>query len=73
MKRELKSNLQPIGIVFIGEPALDAGGTLRAVFTLHFDAAARKIMQGTSSSFTLLHDVKIVNIANFERFRQKSL
>ena len=68
MKHELESNLQPIRIVFIGEPALDAGGTLRAFFTFHFDAAARNIMQGTSSSFTLLHDVKIVNNGGFERF-----
>ena len=58
LKRQLKSNLKPIRIVFIGEPAFDAGGPLRKFFTMYFDAAARNIMQGTSSSFTLLHDVK---------------
>ena len=57
LKRQLKSSLKPIRIVFTGEPALDAGGALREFFTLYFDAAARYIKQGTSSSFTLLHDV----------------
>ena len=68
MKRQLKSSLKPIRIVFIGEPAFDAGGPLREFFTLYFDAAARNIMQGTSSSFTLLHDVKKLNNGDFERF-----
>ena len=58
LKRQLKSSLKPIRIVFIGEPAFDAGGPLREFFILYFDAAARNIMQGTSSSLTLLLDVK---------------
>ena len=29
LKRQLKSSLKPIRIAFIGEPAFDAGGTLR--------------------------------------------
>ena len=68
MKRQLKSGLTPIRIVFIGEPTFDAGDPLRELFTLYFDAAARNIMQGTSSSFTLLHDVKKLNNGDFERF-----
>ena len=68
MKRQLKSSLKPIRIVFIGEPAFDAGGPLREFFTLYFDAAARTVMQGTSSSFTLLYDVKKLNNGDFERF-----
>ena len=68
LKRQLKSSLKPIHIVFIGEPAFDTGGPLREFFTLYFDAAARNIMQGTSSSFTLLHDVKKLNNGDFERF-----
>ena len=48
MKRQLKSSLKPIRIVFIGEPAFDAGGPLREFFTLYFDAAARNITQVTS-------------------------
>ena len=68
MKRQLKSRRKPIPIVFIGEPAFDAGGPLREFFTLHFDAAARNIMQGTNRSFTLLHDVKKLNNGDFERF-----
>ena len=51
LKRQLKSSLKPIHIVFIGEPAFDAGGPVREFFTLYFVAAARNIMQGTSSSF----------------------
>ena len=68
LKRHLKSSLKPIHIVFIGEPVFDAGGPLREFFTLYFDAAARNIMQGTSRSFTLLHDVKKLNNGDFERF-----
>ena len=68
LKRQLKSSLKPIRIVFIGEPAFDAGGPLREFFTLDFDAAARNIVQGTSSSFTLLHDVRKLNNGDFERF-----
>ena len=68
LKRQLKSSLKPIGIVFIGESAFDACGPLRAFFTLYFDAATRNIMQGTRSSFTLLHDVKKLNNGDFERF-----
>ena len=68
LKRQLKSSLKPIRIAFIGEPAFDAGGSLREFFTLYIDAAARNIMQGTSSSFTLLHDVKKLNNGDFERF-----
>ena len=40
----------------MGEPAFDAGGPLRDIFTLYFDAAARNIMQGTGSSFNLKYD-----------------
>ena len=65
MKRQLKSSRKPIPIVFIGEPAFDAGCPLREFFTLYFDAAARNIMQGTNRSFTLLHDL---NNGDFERF-----
>ena len=68
LKRQLKPNVKPICIVFIGEPAFDAGGSLREFFTLYFDAAARNIMQGTSSSFTLLHDVKKLNNGDFKSF-----
>ena len=68
MKRQLKSSRKPIPIVFIGETAFDAGGPLRAFFTLYFDAAARNIMQGTNRSFTLLHDVKKLSNGDFERF-----
>ena len=68
LKRQLKSSLKPIRIVLIGEPTCDAGGPLREFFTLYFDAAARNIMQGTSNSFTLLHDVKKLNNGDFERF-----
>ena len=68
MKRQLKSSRKPIPIAFIGEPAFDAGGPLRAFFTLYFDAAARNIMQGTNRSFTLLHDVKKLSNGDFERF-----
>ena len=68
LKRQLKSSLKPIRIVFIGEPAFDTGGPRREFFTLYFDDAARNIMQGTSSSFTLLHDVKKSNRGDFERF-----
>ena len=68
LKRQLKLSLKPIRIVFIGEPVFDAGGPLRKFFTLYFDAAARNIMQGTSNSFTLLHDVKKLNNGDFERF-----
>ena len=55
LKRQLKSSLKPIRIVFIRKPAFDAGGPLREFFTLLFHATARSIMQGSSSSFTLLH------------------
>ena len=58
LKCQLKSSVKPIRIVFIGEPAFGAGGPLRELFILYFDAAARNIMQGTSSSFTLIHNVK---------------
>ena len=68
MKRQLKSSIKPIRIVFIGELAFDAGGPLREFFTLYFNAAARNIMQGTSSSFSLLHDVKKLSNNDFERF-----
>ena len=68
MKRQLKSSLKPIRIVFIGEPAFNAGDPLREFFGLYFDAVARNIMRGTSSSFTLLHDVKKLNNGDFERF-----
>ena len=44
LKRQLKLSLKPIRIVFIGEPAFDAGGPLRGFFTLDFDAAARNIV-----------------------------
>ena len=57
LKRQLKSSLKPIRIVFIGEPTFDACGPLREFFILYFDAATRNIMHGTNSSFTLLHDV----------------
>ena len=68
LKRQLKSSLKPIRIVFIGEPAFNAGDPLREFFRLYFDAVARNIMRGTSSSFTLLHDVKKLNNGDFERF-----
>ena len=68
LKRQLKSSLKPIRIVFIGEPGSDICGLMRQFFTLYFDAAARNIMQGTSSSFTLLHDVRKLNNIGFERF-----
>ena len=68
MKRHLKSSRKPIPIAFIGEPTFDAGGPLREFFNLHFDAAARNIMQGTNRSFILLHDVKKLNNGDFERF-----
>ena len=68
LKRQLKSSLKAICIVFIGEPAFDAGGLLREFFTLYFNAAARNIMQGTSGSFALLHDIKKLNNGDFERF-----
>ena len=68
LKRQLKSSLKPIRIVFIGEPAFNAGDPLREFFGLYFDAVARNIMRGTSSSFTLLHDVKKLNNGDFERF-----
>ena len=58
----MKRIIKPIRTVFIGD------GPLREVFTLYFDAAARNIMQGTSSFFTLLHDVKKLNNGDFERF-----
>ena len=61
LKRQLKSSLKSIRIFFIGEPVFDAGGPLREFLTLYFDAAARNIMWGTSSSSTLLHDVKKLN------------
>ena len=64
----MKSSLKLILIVIIGKPAFDAGGQLRELFTLYFDAAARNVMQGTSSSFTLLHDVKKLNNGDFQRF-----
>ena len=68
LKRQLKSSLKHIRIVFIGEPGFDACSLMRQFFTLYFDAAARNIMQGTSSSFTLFHDVKKLNNIDFERF-----
>ena len=68
LKRRLKSTLKLILIVIIGKPAFDAGGQLGELFTLYFDAAARNVMQGTSSSFTLLHDVKKLNNGDFQRF-----
>ena len=68
MKRQLKSNLKPICIFFIGEPAFDEGGPLREFSILYFDAATRNIMQGISSSFTLLHDIKKLSNADFETF-----
>ena len=68
LKRQLKSSLKLILIAFIGKPAFDAGGPLREFFTLYFHAAVRNIMQGTSSSFTLLHDVKKLNDCDFQRF-----
>ena len=68
MKRQLKSSLKPIRIVFIEEAAFNAVGPLREFFWLYFDAAARNIMRGTSSSFTLLHDVKKLNNGDFEKF-----
>ena len=64
----MKSSLKSILIVFIGEPAFDVGGSLRDFFTLYFDAAARNTMQGTNSSFTLLHDAKKLSNGDFERF-----
>ena len=39
LKRQLKSSLKSIRIAFIGESAFDAGGPLRVIFTLYFDAA----------------------------------
>ena len=68
LKRQSKSSLKPIRIVFIGKPAFDAGGPLREYIKLYFDTAARNIMQGIGSSFTLLHDVKKLNNGDFERF-----
>ena len=68
MKRQLKSSLKLICIVFIGELAFDVGGQLREFFILYFDAAARSIMQGVSSSSNLLHDLKKKNNGDFERF-----
>ena len=68
MKRQLKLSLKTICIVFVEEPAFDADGLLREFFTLYFDAAARKIMQGTSSAFTLLPDIKKLNNGDFESF-----
>ena len=44
LKRQLKSSLKTIRIVFTGEPAFDEGGPIREFFTLYFDAAARNIM-----------------------------
>ena len=35
---------------------------------MYFDAAATNITQGTSSSFTLLHDVKKLSNDDFEEF-----
>ena len=67
LKRQLKSSLKPTRIVFIGEPEFDEGGPPR-VFHIVLDAAARNIMQGTSSSFTWLHDVKKLNNGDFDRF-----
>ena len=68
LRRQLKSSRKPIPIVFIAEPAFDAGCPLREFFTLYFDAAVRNIMQGTNRSFILLHDVKKLNNGDFERF-----
>ena len=58
--------LKPIPIVFLGEPVFDAGG--QEFLTLYYAFAARNIMQGTSSSFNLLHGVKKLNSDDFERF-----
>ena len=44
VKRQLKTSLKPICIVFVGEPAFDAGDPLREFFPMYFDAAARIIM-----------------------------
>ena len=59
---ELKSSPKPIHIVFIGEPYLMqmVHGDCFSL-TLYFHATARYIMQGASSSFTLLNDVKKLN------------
>ena len=67
LKRQLKSSLKPIRIVFIGEPEFNEGGPPR-IFHIVLDAAARNIMQGTSSSFTLLYDVKKLNNGDIDRF-----
>ena len=77
LKRQWKSSLKSILLVFIGEPVFDAGGPKRGFLTLYFykkllvihcpSAAARNIMLGTSSSFTLLHDVKKLNNGDLER------
>ena len=56
-----KKQQKAIDIVFIGEPKFNAGGPWRVFFTLYFDATAGYIMQGASSFFTFLSDVKKLN------------
>ena len=66
MKRQLKQGLIPFRITFIGEPAFDAGGPTREFFTYVFNDASRYIMEGTTDSFTFLHDVKKLRNGDFE-------
>ena len=68
MKRQLKSSPKPIRIVFIEEPAFNAGGPLREFSKLYFDAASRNNVQFTNNSFNLLHNVKKLNNGDFGRF-----
>ena len=66
LKRQLKQGLIPFRITFIGEPAFDAGGPTREFFTYVFNDASRYIMEGTTDSFTFLHDVKKLRNGDFE-------
>ena len=68
LKRQLKQGLIPFRITFIGEPAFDAGGPTREFFTYVFNDASRYIMEGTTDSFTFLHDVKKLRNGDFERY-----
>ena len=63
LKRQLKSSLKSVRLVFIGEPVFDAGGPLRGFLTLYF----YKKLLVIHCSFTLLHDVKKLNNGDLER------
>ena len=62
------SELKPITVEFVGEPAADVGGPLREMFTLFYDIAGQKLMCGQENNYSFQHDVHKVESGQFEIF-----